>query len=119
VRGSDLSLSDPVSSSTPHRDLRVDPESGRGDRRAASCGQLCQPVAVGIVVGWIVRGHWFFIAGFLILILALFSPASSHTIRVAAFSLALALILGQLVVVFRDASRERAANSSSQRPDPH
>jgi hypothetical protein len=70
---------------------------------------------MGIAVGWIVRGRWFFIAGFLILILAFFIPESNHTIRLAAFSLALAFILVQLVLVFRDAFRERAANRSSRR----
>ena len=72
---------------------------------------------MGVVVGWIVRGRWFFIAAFLILILAFFIPGSNHTIRLAAFSLALALILVQLVLIFRDAFRERAVNRSSQRPD--
>jgi hypothetical protein len=74
---------------------------------------------VGIVVGWIVRGRWFFIAAFLILVPALVIPGLNHTIRLAGFSLALALILVQLVLVFRDAFRERAANRSSQRPDSH
>jgi hypothetical protein len=71
---------------------------------------------MGIVVGWIVRGRWFFISASLILILAFFIPGSNHTTRLAGFSLALALILVQLVLVFRDAFRERAANRSSQRP---
>jgi uncharacterized membrane protein len=65
---------------------------------------------MGILVGWVVRGRWLFIAGFLVLILAFFIPASNQTIRLAAFFLAFALILVQLVLVFRQAFRARAAH---------
>lgn len=72
---------------------------------------------MGIFVGWVVRGRWLFIAGFLVLILAFFIPGSNHTIRLAAFFLALALILVQLVMVFREGFRARQVNRSPQRPD--
>jgi hypothetical protein len=72
---------------------------------------------MGIFVGWVVRGRWFFIAAFLILLPALFIPGSNHTIRLAALSLAVALILVQTVLTFRDGFRAYAAHRPPPSPE--
>ena len=62
---------------------------------------------MGIFVGWVVRGSWFFIVGFLVIILAVAIPWP-RTIRLAVVFLGLAIIVAQLAMMFRDAFRARS-----------
>lgn len=67
---------------------------------------------MGILIGWVVRGRWFYLVGFLVVILALAIPWPP-TIGLAVAFLGLAIMLAQLVMIFRDAFRAHAHDRSS------
>jgi hypothetical protein len=60
---------------------------------------------VGIVIGWIVRGRWLLLTGFLIEILAIVVPWPGGWLRKAVLFLGVAFLLAQLVVLVRSAYR--------------
>lgn len=71
---------------------------------------------MGIFIGWVVRGRWFFIVGFVTVILALVIPWPSRGIHEALFVLGLAIMAVQLVVIVRETRRARLARRSPQPP---
>jgi di/tricarboxylate transporter len=56
---------------------------------------------VGIFIGWFVRSRWFLVAGFVIVLLALFMPWPNGVIGQIVLWLGIAVMAVQLVVIAR------------------
>jgi hypothetical protein len=67
---------------------------------------------VGLFIGWFVRGRWFFVAGFAIVILALVMPWPNGIVRQVVLWLGIAIMAVQVVVI------ARVAHHHPGPPDP-
>ena len=71
--------------------------------------RLCQHVLMGMFVGWAVRGWWLLFIGVSVAILSASLPLPNRPVRLVVLSFGLAIILVQLVMLYRETSRARGS----------